>query len=473
MKRIATICSLLVVVFLFLSCSMAIAIDTTPPLTTANPPGGGYIYGGMLSLSCSDGSGSGCKTTYYCFSYGGDCTPTKVYASPIYIEDGTLNYYSIDNAGNSEAVKSDYYQGMPAFNDFDPPVTTANPASGSYIIASGSSQIVSLSCDDSGAPYSYSFPSGCMGTYYCLGSGCNPTNVYNGGISLNASQTVRYYSTDAAYNQEFVQEQTYTIIIDTTPPATTVNAAGGIYNSAQNVILACNDGSGTGCKTTYYCLGTGCTPATVYGSPIPIISSQTVRYYSVDKFGNSEAINSQNYVIDTVWPAQLAVTGQTTCYDTDGTAISCPGTGQDGEIRVGVAWPVPRFTDNGNGTVTDILTGLIWLKNANCFGTQVWTSALTSANLLASGQCGLSDGSSVGQWRLPNVNELESLVDEERGDPVLPVGHLFTGVQTEYWSSSSYANDTSYAWRVYMYGGYLYNYSKASYSYVWPVRAGQ
>ena len=36
----------------------------------------------------------------------------------------------------------------------------------------------------------------------------------------------------------------------------------------------------------------------------------------------------------------------------------------------GVAWPNPRFTDNGNGTVTDNLTGLIWLKNANCFGTK-------------------------------------------------------------------------------------------------------
>jgi hypothetical protein len=32
----------------------------------------------------------------------------------------------------------------------------------------------------------------------------------------------------------------------------------------------------------------------------------------------------------------------------------------------GVAWPNPRFTDNSDGTVTDNLTGLIWLKNANC-----------------------------------------------------------------------------------------------------------
>jgi len=46
----------------------------------------------------------------------------------------------------------------------------------------------------------------------------------------------------------------------------------------------------------------------------------------------------------------LPRTGQTKCYDTSGTEISCTGTGQDGEIQAGVAWPFPRFTDNGDGT---------------------------------------------------------------------------------------------------------------------------
>ena len=59
-------------------------------------------------------------------------------------------------------------------------------------------------------------------------------------------------------------------------------------------------------------------------------------------------------------------TGQTLCYDSLGAVVPCAGTGQDGEIKAGVAWPSPRFTDNSNGTVTDNLTGLIWLKNANC-----------------------------------------------------------------------------------------------------------
>ena len=61
----------------------------------------------------------------------------------------------------------------------------------------------------------------------------------------------------------------------------------------------------------------------------------------------------------------LPKTGQTTCWDTIGNVIPCPGTGQDGEIQAGVAWPSPRFNDNGNGTVTDKLTGLMWTQNAN------------------------------------------------------------------------------------------------------------
>ena len=64
----------------------------------------------------------------------------------------------------------------------------------------------------------------------------------------------------------------------------------------------------------------------------------------------------------------LPKTGQTSCWDTDGNKISCPNTGEDGEIQAGTNWPSPRFTDTGDGTVTDNLTGLMWLKDGNCFG---------------------------------------------------------------------------------------------------------
>ena len=110
------------------------------------------------------------------------------------------------------------------------------------------------------------------------------------------------------------------------------------------------------------------------------------------------------------YDASVPKTGQTTSY----------ATGDDGDLEKGVSWPNPRFTDNGNGTVTDNLTGLIWLKNANCYGTRSWANALSDANALADGICSLSDSSSAGDWRLPNVRELFSLIDFSQSSPALP-----------------------------------------------------
>jgi len=172
--------------------------------------------------------------------------------------------------------------------------------------------------------------------------------------------------------------------------------------------------------------------------------------------------------------ATVPKTGQTICSDSDGIEITCAGTGQDGEYQKGVEWPTPRFIDNGDGTVTDNMTDLIWLKNADCFGLRTWTNALSDCNGLASGTCGLTDGSSAGDWRLPNVNELISLIDRSQFNPALPSGHFFTGVQfTTYWSSTSHAADGSYlAWTVSMVHGVVFYYVKTTITHVWPVRGG-
>jgi len=117
----------------------------------------------------------------------------------------------------------------------------------------------------------------------------------------------------------------------------------------------------------------------------------------------------------------LPRTGQTKCYDSAGTEISCAGTGQDGEIQAGIAWPDPRFTItycDGNGpcanqssdcdqnpstdVVTDNLTGLMWARNGNLpNGKMTWYPAIDYANNL--NLSGHSD------WRFSNVNELDSL----------------------------------------------------------------
>jgi hypothetical protein len=173
-------------------------------------------------------------------------------------------------------------------------------------------------------------------------------------------------------------------------------------------------------------------------------------------------------------PAPVPKTGQTLCYDTDGNPRDCAGTGEDGEYQKGVALPDPRFIDNGDGTVTDKLTGLIWLKNANCFSARTWEQALANCSALADGACGLTDASIPGDWRLPHYKELFSLVDPVNHSPALPSGHPFTDVQdTNYWSSTTYSSQTSVAWLLNMNLGSVSYTFKTSYIFVWPVRGGR
>ena len=152
----------------------------------------------------------------------------------------------------------------------------------------------------------------------------------------------------------------------------------------------------------------------------------------------------------------------------------CAGTGQDGEYQKGVSVS-PRFTDNGDGTVKDNLTGLIWLKNANCFGTRNWTTALNDANTLASGSCGLTDGSVARDWRLPNVREMFSLLQHNAGPThPLPPGHPFLNYPPSsslYWTSTTNAGFSQDAWIVYT--GDVNGSRKTNAHYVWPVRGGQ
>lgn len=176
--------------------------------------------------------------------------------------------------------------------------------------------------------------------------------------------------------------------------------------------------------------------------------------------------------------APVEDTGQQTCYDSTGATadeVPCAGTGQDGEKQAGVDWPAPRFTDNRDGTVTDNLTGLIWLKDADCFGVRNLTNALLDANGLMSGQCGLTDNSVAADWRLPNVKELSSLVDFGQYSPALPSGHPFSNVQSAiYWSSSSLVALPDVPWVVGLEGGSVVSLGpKTSTWYVWPVRGGQ
>jgi len=157
----------------------------------------------------------------------------------------------------------------------------------------------------------------------------------------------------------------------------------------------------------------------------------------------------------------LPDTGQTKCYDVAGAEIVCPGSGQNG------AYPIDlmSYTDNGDGTITDSNTGLVWQKQDD--GTKrTWDAANTYCDNLVLG--GASD------WRLPTKEELIGIVDYSvLMQPAINTAY-FPGTSKEhYWSSSTHAYFTNEAWFVQFFSGYVDGESKTTGNYVRCARADQ
>ena len=188
----------------------------------------------------------------------------------------------------------------------------------------------------------------------------------------------------------------------------------------------------------------------------------------------------------------LLVTGQTTSY----------GPGSDGDVQAGVA---RSYTDNGDGTITDSATGLMWEKKSDDGSihdkdkTYTWCADVSPMDFTCDTVGNPMDGTILlhvavlnagsgfaghTDWRIPNVNELQSIVNYETFNPA--VGTAFnTGCaasctvttcsctqSTTYWSSTTDANSPLYAWTVYFSDGNVFSFSKSGNFYVRAVRGG-
>jgi hypothetical protein len=144
-----------------------------------------------------------------------------------------------------------------------------------------------------------------------------------------------------------------------------------------------------------------------------------------------------------------------------------------------------RYADCLNGTVTDSVTGLIWLQNADCFGPLDWATGNEAAARLENGVCGLADGSAPGDWRLPTQAEWEATIAPFCRNPALtdlggwdcfesgvqPFFGVFLG---RYWSGSSLADTPDRARAVELGVGSIIELPKdfPGGLLVWPVRGG-
>jgi hypothetical protein len=182
----------------------------------------------------------------------------------------------------------------------------------------------------------------------------------------------------------------------------------------------------------------------------------------------------------------LPATGQTKCYDAVGAEIACDSAGypgQDGFYQEGCPTK-DRFIVNDGGTpgdtrddtVTDTCTGLMWQREtADVSGDGTIDPEYPGTDRLnwqgALKYCDSLSFAGHDDWRLPNVRELESIVDYGRFNPSIYL--IFGALSDWYWSSSSHVYDPIYAWLVDFFDGSGFFYDDKDYRYfVRAVRSG-
>jgi len=146
--------------------------------------------------------------------------------------------------------------------------------------------------------------------------------------------------------------------------------------------------------------------------------------------------------------------------------------GDDGYWEKGIAPPSPRFIDNEDGTITDTFTNLMWTQSAQHFGIGTdfqmnWSDGITACNTLV-----FAD---YDDWRMPNVREMQSIMDYGYYDPALKPGHPFTDIPlvfSTYWSSTSHPLVDYDAFHVPLKNATIAHVNKDGLKYIWPVRGG-
>jgi hypothetical protein len=158
--------------------------------------------------------------------------------------------------------------------------------------------------------------------------------------------------------------------------------------------------------------------------------------------------------------------------------IALPSNGQTCNGSITPSTPFNQFTINGDGTVTDNKTDLTWMRcslgqtwsagESSCTGTASkynWQNALTAANS--------TDFAGQNDWRLPNIKELKSIVEQACYLPTIN-DIIFPITQSAYyWSSSPYAGSNGRAWIVSFRDHRVFNDVKSNYGCVRLVRGGQ
>ena len=246
-------------------------LDSSPPKSRAEPPGG--IFSGEVKVSLLTEEGAVVRYTLDGIS------PSK--ASPVYekplrlVKDTQLKFYGTDKSGNREEVQVEKY----AF-DLTPPSTRIEPAPGYF-----------------SKPISVTFFSEKGGRIFVRRAGQKDFAIYTGPFVIEKTEKLSFYSMDDANNKEAAQVAEF--VIDTDPPRTVPYPAPGQYNPPITLELRTEAGA-----TIYYTLD-GTQPSKmspVFKTPLSVKDDVIVKYFAIDKAGNQERTKTGTYTVSSgIW----------------------------------------------------------------------------------------------------------------------------------------------------------------------------
>jgi len=250
-------------------------VDYTPPTTNDNAPEGWQNSGITIILTATDDY-SGVKTTHYCVDKTDSCLPSTEGTSITINDEGTsyIRYYSTDNAGNEEQIKSV----MVKIDKSSP--ETYDDAPDGWV---NSNVAVTLTANDE--------YSGVKTIYYRINGG-----GWQEGTSIiltdAGEHTIEYYSVDNVGNEEEIKEAN--VKIDKTAPETTDDLSIDDWTNKDVIITLTCDDDLSGCNETEYCMQQEESPlcAGLFGNTAEISCSSTCKYmlfyHSTDNAGNEE-----------------------------------------------------------------------------------------------------------------------------------------------------------------------------------------
>ena len=177
-----------------------------------------------------------------------------------------------------------------------------------------------------------------------------------------------------------------------------------------------------------------------YGRKIPAIDTTYFPGTAASEYWSSSAFA---YDLDFIWSVKF-----------DFGSIRYGSKGSPGYVRCVRGESIDKsFTYNGDSTVTDNVTGLMWQLQSSV-SKYTWEDALA--------YCEGLDLAGYSDWRLPDIKELKSIVDNTRYSPAIDLDYFPSTASFEYWSSSTFvAYYNELAWAVYFYHGDVHSHDKS------------